>query len=134
MPVVGFNFKKILSEKKNPIRGKLKINNNLKIVSIDQETETISKSDELLKFEFMFSINYDPEVGYTEIEGNLVYMDEPDKIKQILNDWKKDKKLSKEISTVVFNTILARTNIKALTLAQDVNLPPHFRLPLIKPN
>jgi hypothetical protein len=60
-------------------------------------------------------------------------MDESGKNKKILEEWKKDKKLNEEISALVFNTILARCNVKALNLAQDVGLPPHFRLPLVRP-
>ena len=61
-------------------------------------------------------------------------MDEPKKIEDILKTWKKDKSLHKDITQLIINAVLSRCNIKALELSQDVNLPPHIRLPLIKPN
>ncbi|MFH1376002.1 MAG: hypothetical protein ABIH25_00025 [Candidatus Woesearchaeota archaeon] len=134
MPVIGFNLNNISAEKRNQISGKLKINNNLKITTIEKEKQTITNSDEVLKFNFKFDVSYDPDIGNLNMEGSLLLMEEPKKVQQIMTDWKKDQKLSKETSTLVFNTILARCNVKALTLAQDISLPPHFRLPLIRPN
>lgn len=133
MPVVGFNLQRISAEKKGQITGKLNIKNNLNITNIEQEKNAITASDEVIKINFKFSVSYDPDIGALDIEGNLLFMDTPEKIKKIMDNWTKDKKLEKEVSTLVFNTILARCNIKALTIEQDVNLPPHFRLPLIKP-
>lgn len=133
MPVVGFNLQRISAEKKGQITGKLNIKNNLNITNIEQEKNAITASDEVVKINFKFNISYDPDIGILDIEGNLLLMESPEKIKKIMEEWTKDKKLDQEVSTLIFNTILARCNIKALTLEQDVNLPPHFRLPLIKP-
>jgi hypothetical protein len=55
-------------------------------------------------------------------------------MKDILQEWKKDKKISAEIMQALFNTILAKANIKALSLAQEVNLPPHLSLPKLEPS
>ena len=67
------------------------------------------------------------------LSGILLYMESPEKVSQILNDWEKEKKMSAELSTEVFNSILFKCNIKALQLAEDVSLPAHFRIPLIRP-
>lgn len=132
MTVIGFNLKNISAEKRNQIAGKLNVNNNLKILDISQEKAAFTVSDEVLKFDFKFDVTYDPDIGNLAMEGNLLYMEKPKKIKDILDLWKKEQKMSKEVSELVFNTILSRCNVKALTLAQDVGLPPHFRLPLIR--
>src|SRR3989338_6922774 len=63
--------------------------------------------------------------------GSVVYGAENEKIKKIINSWKKDKQLEKEVSTLIMNVILLRTNVKALTLSQDVNLPLHLRMPAL---
>ena len=134
MPIVGFNFDKLGAKKDNKITGKLQIKNNVSLTSLEQEKLTITSSEDVLKLNFEFKTTYEPEVGAIQINGHILYMEEPKKIQEIMKKWKKDKSLPKELSQVIFNTILARSNIKALTLSQDVNLPPPIRLPAIKPN
>ena len=60
-------------------------------------------------------------------------MEDEGKTKLILDGWKKDKQLPKDLAPKILNTILAKCNIKALNLTQEVNLPPHIRLPILKP-
>jgi hypothetical protein len=132
MPIVGFNFEKIRIEKKNKITEKLNVKNDLAIVGLEQEKLNISGSEDVLKFNFKFTVNYEPKVGEILLEGNVLYMEEGTKAKEILDGWRKDKKLPKELAPKLLNTILAKCNIKALTLTQDVNLPPHIKLPILK--
>lgn len=134
MPIVGFNLNQISAEKSNKITGKLNIKNDLAIKGIEQEKIALEKSEEILKFNFEYIINYEPNIGKIAITGNILYMDEPKKIKEILNDWKKQKKLSKELAPRILNTILSKCNIKALNLSQDINLPPHIKMPFVKPS
>jgi hypothetical protein len=134
MPIIGFNFDKLGAKKDNKITGKVNIANNINITDVQQEKLSITSSDDILKFNFEFKANYEPKIGAIQINGHLLFMDEPKKIDDIAKTWKKDKKLSKEISTPIINSILARCNIKALTLSQDVNLPPHIKLPIVNLN
>ena len=83
MPVIGFNLNNISAEKRNQISGKLKINNNLKITTIEKEKQTITNSDEVLKFNFKFDVSYDPDIGNLNMEGSLLLMEEPKKVQQI---------------------------------------------------
>jgi hypothetical protein len=132
MPIIGFTLKKITAEKANQLTGKIKVTNNLKILDIQPEETTFTKSEEVLRFDFKFSITYEPEIGIIEIEGSILYMDDPKKTKQIIETWKKDNQIKKEVRLQIYNAILARCNVKALNLAQDVGLPPHFRLPTVR--
>jgi len=132
MPIVGFNFNQINAEKSNKITGKLNIKNDLSIKDIEQEKIALEKSEEVLKFNFEYVINYEPNIGKIAITGNVLYMDEPKKVKETLDTWKKEKKLSKELAPRILNTILSKCNIKALILSQDINLPPHIKMPFVK--
>lgn len=134
MPVIGFNFEKIMIEKKNKIAGKLNIKNNLTITNLEQEKINITGSEEVIKFNFKYTVEYDPKVGQILLEGNVLFMEEKKKVKEILDEWKKDKKLSKELAPMILNTILAKCNIRSLSLTQEVNLPPHIKLPILKKN
>jgi len=132
MPIVGFNINKILAEKTAQIKDKLNITSNLNIKNVEQEKVTIQKSEDILRFDFEFTTKYEPKVGNIIIEGNILYLDEPKNVKEVLKKWKKSKEISPKLMQQIFNTILIRCNIKALELSQEIALPPHLRLPKIE--
>ena len=133
MPFIGFNFDKIEATKlKEELKGSINVKHTLNIVDVKQHEVSVDKKQEVLRFEFEFKLNYEPGIGSINISGNMLYLEEPKKMKEILQNWKKDKKLPNEIMQGLFNTILAKANIKALSLAQDINLPPHLPLPKLE--
>jgi CO dehydrogenase nickel-insertion accessory protein CooC1 len=132
MPVVGFNLEKISIEKQNPITGQVKVKNNVSVKSVEEKELSLGNTNKQgLKFNFEFSIDYDPKVGNMSLKGHLLYIEDEKKVKDILKDWKKDKKISNEIMVELINTILLRCTVKTLTFAQEVNLPPHLPLPRV---
>lgn len=132
MPIVGFNFEKVLVERRAGSTDPLKVNSDINIKSIEEEKMKVGKSEELVKFNFEYKINYE-KVGEVELKGHVLYLDEPKKIKEILHEWNKNKNIPPDVAGQVINTILFRCNIKSLGLEQDVNLPPHLRLPRLSP-
>ena len=86
----------------------------------------------VLRFVFEFASKYEPNVGSVLIEGDLLYMEDSKKAKEIINSWKKDKKIDKELMTGLLNTILTRCNVQALIMSQQVNLPPPIPLPKVQ--
>ncbi len=134
MPIVGFNFDKIHIEKKKPISKDIKIKNNMVIKEINKIKVGFTKTqEEVLKFDFKYTSKYEPSIAEIIIEGNVLYIgDEKEKAK-ILSEWKKSKKTPVKATTHVVNTILIKCGVKALSLSQDLNLPPHIRLPIITP-
>jgi hypothetical protein len=132
MPIAGFNFEKIQAERSKDIKGKVNIKQDLTIKKVIEEKVPLSKSGEAIKFYFEFKINYEEKIGSIILTGNVLYFDEPKKIKEIISSWNKNKKVPPEITTPVLNTVLFKCNIKALELSQDVNLPPHIPLPKLQ--
>ena len=65
------------------------------------------------------------------MRGEILYMEPPEKIKEIVKSWKKDKKLPQPVMTSILNNILVKCNIEALILSQTVNLPPPIPLPKV---
>lgn len=130
MPFIGFNFDKISAERKaDELKGNLKVNHNLHIRELKEEEINLDKTQNVLRFTFEFSLNYEPNFGKINIEGHLLYLESPKNIKEIMQVWKKDKKIAPEVMKSLFNTILTKSNIKALQLSQDVNLPAHIPMP-----
>jgi hypothetical protein len=134
MPIVGLNFDKINAEKKDLIKDKVDVKTNLQITDLKEESIPIEKSKEkVLKFTFEFTVNYEPKIGDILLKGHILYLDDQAKINSIFKEWKKSKKIETKLMQQLLNAILIKSNIKAFSLAQEVNLPPHIRLPLIKP-
>ncbi len=132
MPIVGFNFDRIGAKKDNKITGKVQAKNSINITAVEQEKLSITSSDDILKFNFEFKAAFEPKIGAIQINGHILYMDEPKKIEEIMKAWKKDKSIPKNLAPLIMNTALSKCNVKALTLSQDVNLPPHIRLPVVQ--
>ena len=129
MPIVGFQFDKVSAHKSGTVKGKIDIAHNVNIKDVKQEELTLDKKQNVLKFTFEFKVEYKPDLGNISLEGHLLYLDTPEKIKELGEAWKKKKKLPDEITSNVINMVLAKSNIKSLILSQDVNLPPQIQLP-----
>ena len=133
MTTLGFNFNEIRVIRKEGAKGKINIKNNVSIKDIKEQSLNLGdKSQSALKFVFEFASKYDPDLGEIILGGDLLFMDSSEKVKKILNDWKKDKKVPKDIMSGVLNTVLTKCNIEALILSQKVNLPPPIPLPSVR--
>ena len=131
--IVGFGFTKLSAEKKEAAKGKIDINNNVSIKDIKEDSFSFgSNKQNVIKFIFEFTSKYEPSVGNILFEGELLYMEDPKKTKEILTSWKKDKKIPKEIMGGLLNTILTKCNVQALILSQEVNLPPPIPMPKVQ--
>jgi hypothetical protein len=132
MKLMGFNFTKLNIEKKSSKFEELKIDTSINLDSIEETKQEIVKSkDSFLSIKFNYLINYNPDIAKISLNGNILLAVDEKMCKEILNDWK-DKKLKDNFRLSLFNFILRKSNIKALQLEEDLNLPPHFNLPSLK--
>jgi len=133
MTVVSFNFTKIEAEKKEAGKGKVNINNNVTIEKVEEKDLSLgNQKQKVLNFTFKFTSKYDPDFGMIKLAGSVLYMEESKKVKEILDGWKKDKKLPKELMTKILNVVLNKSNVQALILSDQVNLPPPIPLPKVQ--
>lgn len=133
MGIVSFVFDKISAEKRGNITEKVDISHNFNIKSVEKHTVNIQGKKPAIKLFFDFKVNYEPNIGEIQMDGNIIYMDKEDEINKLTDQWKKEKSLPVGITTLVANTILTKANIKALMLSQEVNLPPQIHLPKVEP-
>ncbi len=131
--IVGFNFNRINVERKSRVTGRVKISHDLHIKEIE-EVKIPLKERKALGFNFVYIINYEPNIGEILIDGDVLYSGKEDVVKDVLNKWRKDKKVAKEVSIEVGNFIMNRCNVKALELAQELSLPSHIPLPRVQVN
>lgn len=125
MAVIGFNLTKIFVERKKALSGKVDIRTNIDIKEIKKEEIAMIKGQDVLSFDFAFTVNYDPEVAKLLFEGNILFTIDPKESKDIINKWKK-KEIADEIKLNIFNTIFAKCTVKALELEEELNLPTHI--------
>lgn len=133
MTIIGFNFNKIDVEKNEKVTGKINISNNVSIKNIlDASLSLANEKQKAIKFVFEFVSTFEPKLGKIALTGDVLFLESSAKIKQILDDWKKDKKIEKPLMNSILNTVLTKCNIQALILSQEVNLPSPIPLPKVK--
>ena len=126
---MGFNFTKVSIERLENSQGKINVNTNIDITSIEKaDTGSFELKDDVLAVGFVYIINYEPNFAKIEFKGNILLYIEPKQAKELLKEWK-DKKLSDDIRVFLFNLVLQKSNIKALELEEELNLPLHIPLP-----
>lgn len=131
--IVGFGFTKLSAERKEAAKGKIDINNNVTIKNVEEADLSLGQGQHnVIRFIFEFTSKYEPGVGIIVFEGELLYLDEPKRIKEILGLWKKDRNIPKELMAGLLNTILTKCNVQALILSQEINLPSPIPLPKVQ--
>jgi len=132
MPIVGFNFTKISAERTESKGTKINIENNVHIANVEDMDIGDKKSPQkAVKFTFDFMSKFTPDLGKIALTCEVAYVDEEKKMKDILKEWKKDKKVTKDVMPEIMNYILQKCNIEAIILSREVSLPSPLPLPKI---
>ncbi|MBU0894591.1 MAG: hypothetical protein KKF48_03065 [Nanoarchaeota archaeon] len=132
MKLLGFNFTKISIEKKDTRVDKLKINTKIDLKEIKEVEQGLFKTKEkLIAINFNYSIEYEPEFAKIYFEGGFVISLESKDAKELLKQWE-EKKTPDDIRIKIFNIILRKTNVKALQLEEEIGLPFHVSMPIIR--
>lgn len=114
-----------------PVKGKIQVNNNVSLTNVEKAEFAVAPKQASAKFYFEFTAKYEPKVADILLSGFLIFADKEESVKSIIDGWKKDKKLPKEVMSSVLNIVLSRCNVEALLLAREVNLPPPIPLPKV---
>lgn len=132
MGLVNFHFTKIEAERHAVEVKSYKIKQDLTISSV--ELNKVGKSaNELVVVGFRVAVNYVPDFATLVLEGKATFVESPEGLKAIKESYTKNKKLPGKWGIQVMNVILLRSTVRFLTLAQDINVPPHIQLPLYTP-
>ena len=124
--IVGSRIAKIEAERNPDFSGKLTIQTNLKVNTI----EKVKDSKETIKVNYNFEISY-AELGKINLELNLFLASTQKTIKEILKSWEA-KKFDTEEQIAITNILIQKASIKAITLEEELGLPIHIRLPSIE--
>ncbi|MBU3904739.1 MAG: hypothetical protein KJ906_01155 [Nanoarchaeota archaeon] len=134
MPVLSIQLKEIVANKKSDAGGNVEINNKVGESDV-KERNMPNLGQKGLAIEFRYLTEYKKEeeiVAEIKMTGEVLYIGEDCKL--ILDTWKKDGVLPEDQHVQIVNTIFRRCAIKALVLAEDLQLPPPIGLPFAKKN
>ena len=133
MPIVGLSFNSVEAkrDREQKIRAEIKVNSVPRINDMKEVTISTLGNKKVLSLLFEFVTNYDPRVGEIKIGGELLYLS--DNNKELLNKWKKERKLPEKPSLEILNYLFRRCLIKVSNIAEDLQLPPPLPMPTIKP-
>ena len=86
MPIIGFNFTKMLAEKTQKSKGgKVNISNNIAIKNVEISDETVGTKDQkLIRYEFEFKSTYSPDLGRINLDGEVLMLENEKKVKHLM--------------------------------------------------
>lgn len=133
MKLISFNFTKISVEKLSDNLKDLKINTGIDISDIKSVKSNFLKLEgDLIAIKFNYNISYEDKIAKLDFTGNMLVSVESKISKEVLKQWE-EKKMPDEFKLNIFNIILKKASLKAITFEEEFNLPLHIPLPSIKP-
>ena len=132
MTILSFNFNEISAKKATGVKGKIKISNNMSIKDIEAfDLKLGKKAQKALKIKFLFAAKYEPKLGEISLGGELIYLNEEKKIKEIQAEWVKNKSIPKDAMPEIMGHVLKKCNIESLVMSREINLPSPIPLPKV---
>lgn len=131
MGVVGFSIKSVNAymEEGVEIKEGINVNSVPTVTGIKKRDVSIPGMKDILSVDFEFVTRYTPKLGEITIKGEVVYQAED--AKKMLDSWK-NKKLDSKIAAEILNTIFKKCLTKAVSIADDLRLPPPLTFPMVK--
>lgn len=129
LKLLGSKITKINAERNPDFSGKLNVNTNIKISSIEKYKPESTNIDSL-KITSLFIIDYG-NLGKIEIEGQLYISSDEDTIEEVIKNFD-NKKFDTPEQITIMNLIMQRFSIKAFELEEELSLPIHIKLPSLQ--
>ncbi|MBD3210931.1 hypothetical protein GF318_06145 [Candidatus Micrarchaeota archaeon] len=123
----------IVGERILEVSGNKKKREPVKGLNINIALEEVKKGDEYLEITYVYTASYNEDVGEIKIKGVLLGKEEDKKIKEILDTWKKEKKVPEDYATTVLSAINYSGSANGTLLARVLGLtapliPPRIQL------
>ena len=140
MQIVGLNLRNVSAsiEERKSIEGNINVNSSPVIVNVEKKSTGLQGLKDVISIEFRFEIKYSMEtkdkkkekMGEMIIVGDVFYYTE--KEKELIEKWKKEKKLEDSVAVEVLNAIFRRCLTVAIGLSNELKLPPPIKFPTVK--
>lgn len=135
MGVLGHSITSMKAERKTLVAKKIDINSTPKITGVKEKKLDVAgltgNKNPVLGIDFEFNTDYSPGIGSIKVAGEVVYAVENNK--KVLDEWKKNKKLPRDVDIDVKNFLLKKCLVLGVNIAQEMQLPPPLVIPVIRP-
>lgn len=129
MGVVNFKISKIEGERKEKKVSNVTANANSMITSMKLEKDK-SIGDYLL-VSFKYTVKYQPEIGYINLEGSLWFLDK-DLLKLVEDKGKDQVEVKRGVMEEVSTAIIREGLLDSVELSRKLKLPPPMHLPKVE--
>ncbi len=132
MAILGISLKNIkgeINEKVTP-DGDINVSSTPTIESVSKKDLDLFSMKDVLAIEFRFKTAYEPKIGEIVMEGEVLY--QTDKTKDVINRWKKEKKMEEGLATEILNAIFRKCLTQAIAVAHELRLPPPIVFPVVR--
>src|SRR3989344_4726422 len=97
MTIVKINLHKEVANRNLEAKGgQINIKKNVSLKN-EEELSFAVEGKKGLKFTFAFNCDYQPDLGKIEVEGQVLYVNDEAKIKEIKSGWEKNKSIPQEV-------------------------------------
>jgi len=126
---LNLKFNKIDAYRSIDFKGDIKIKQNIKINTLEK-FKSLNAKEETTKITYSFEISYG-DLGYVNIEGLLFISTDLKTQKNLIKNFE-DKKINMPENMTLMNIIIEKTSIRAIQLEEEMSLPVHIKIPLLK--
>jgi|APSaa5957512622_1039677.scaffolds.fasta_scaffold123578_1 hypothetical protein len=128
--LLGFNFRRIEVERQDQSPEKVDIVSDIKFENVEKHRVDLV-NEEALKIDFEFKLTY-KDFAKLSMQGAIILMVDDKAFKDALKEWKKNKKLPKDLNQGLINLILQKCSLRALQLEEEMGIPLHIQMPKVK--
>ncbi|MCI0504324.1 hypothetical protein L0Y65_06485 [Candidatus Micrarchaeota archaeon] len=123
----------IVGERILEVSGNKVPKSSIKGLNINISLEDVKMAEENVEITYVYTANYQEEVGQIKIKGVLLAKEEAKLAKDITDTWKKSKKVPDEYATVVLSAVNYSGSANGTLLARVLGLtapliPPKIQL------
>lgn len=133
--MLNINFNDISASKgdKRPNKN-LTIQNNVKILSLEESGIGIDKSKKTLNLKFEYSTNYKPDYASIKLQGRAMLLADEKEAETALKEWKEKETFNKQAAKEILNRVMNKSLLQTIVMARELDLPAPIKLPKIKDN
>ncbi len=127
----------IMGERIREISGRKQKAEQIKGLGINISIDEVRVSDKNVEIDYSYTANYEQGVGNLVIKGTILAVEDSALAKKIADEWKKNKKLLPDYTSVILSAINYSGSANGTLLARVLNLAAPFippRIQLSKPS
>ena len=115
---ININYKAVEARRNYFPEGNVEIRNNATITNM-------SKTDDKLEVSFVFTANFEPNIGVIRLEGEMSMLNLNEEDKHAVGEWEKSgkKKMPDAMMQKINQIMISNCIIEAMVLSRDVKLP-----------